>query len=49
MVALALLFCYRRRLRKHIRETATVASPRTCREFLPTLRALVLTILTALP
>ena len=49
VVALASLFYYRRRLRRHIGETATVASRRTCREFLPTLRALVLTILAALP
>lgn len=49
VVALVSLFYYRSRLRKHIGETATVASRRTCREFLPTLRALVLTILAALP
>jgi potassium efflux system protein len=49
VVALALLFYYRRRLRKHISDTATVASRTTCREFLPTVRALVLAVLTALP
>ena len=49
VVAIGLLFYYRGRLRGHVRDLATIASRRTCREFMPTFRALVLTILIALP